>query len=117
MAFRFEGLEIWQLARSYSAQIYEVTARFPQHERHGLADQLNRAANSVALNIAEGSGQDTDAQFSRYLGIANGSVCEVISGLFLALDRGYIDKATQARLYDEGDRIIRTITNFRKALR
>jgi len=116
MAFRFEGLEIWHLAREYATHIYEVTAQFPRHERFALADQLNRAANSVVLNIAEGSGQDTPAQFSRYLGIAIGSVCEVVSGLFLALDRGYIDKATHARLYEEGDRLIRKITNFRKAL-
>lgn len=117
MAFRFEGLEIWHLAREYAAHIYEITARFPKHERYALADQLNRAANSVVLNIAEGSGQDTNVQFNRYLGIANGSVCEVVSGLFLALDRGYIDKDTHARLYDEGDRLIRKITNFRKTSR
>ncbi len=117
MAFRFEGLEIWHLAREYATHIYAITARFPKHERFGLADQLNRAANSVVLNIAEGSGQDTSAQFNRYLGIAAGSVCEVVSGLFLAFDRGYIDKATHARLYDEGDRLIRKITNFRKTLR
>jgi hypothetical protein len=42
---------------------------------------------------------------------------EVVSGLFLALDQGYIDKPTHARLYDEGDRLIRKITNFRKTLR
>jgi len=117
MAFRFEGLEIWHLAREHATHVYEITARFPRHERFGLADQLNRAANSVALNIAEGSGQDTNAQFNRYLGIATGSVCEVVSGIFLALDRGYIDKPTHARLYDEGDRLIRKITNFRKTLR
>jgi four helix bundle protein len=117
MAFRFEGLGIWRLARGYATQIYEITARFPKHERYGLANQLNRASNSVALNIAEGSGCGTNAQFNRYLGIANGSVCEVVSGLFLALDRGYIDKATHACLYEEGDKLIRQITNFRKTLR
>ena len=117
MAFRMEGLEIWRLAREYAGHIYEVTARFPAHEKYALADQLNRAANSVTLNISEGSGQDTNAQFNRYLGIASGSVCEVIGGLFLALDRGYIDEDTRARLYDEGDRLIRKITNFRKTLR
>ncbi|HDQ71066.1 MAG TPA: four helix bundle protein [Chloroflexi bacterium] len=78
---------------------------------------MNRAVNSVALNIAEGAGQDTNAQFRRYLGIANGSVCEVVRGLFLALDREYVDQPTHERLYDEGDRLIRTITNFRKTLR
>jgi len=112
-----ETLEIWHMAREYATHVYAVTARFPNHERYALADQLNRAANSVVLNISEGSGQDTDAQFNRYLGIANGSVCEVIGGLFLALDRNYIDRTTQARLYDEGDHLIRKITNFRKTLK
>ncbi len=117
MAFRFESLEIWHLAREYTALIYGVTARFPQYERFALADQLNRAANSVVLNIAEGSGQDTCAQFGRYLGIATGSVCEVVSGLFLALDRAYIDTATHAELYEKGDHLIRAIASFRKTLR
>ncbi len=53
MPFRFEGLEIWALARQFVAHIYEVTARFPAHERYALADQLNQAADSVVLNIAE----------------------------------------------------------------
>lgn len=117
MAFRFEGLEIWQLAREYATAVHEVTTHFPKHERYALASQLNRAVNSIALNIAEGSGHDTDAQFNRYLGIANGSVCEVVSGLFLAMDRSYINKATHARLYEHGDKLIRKITNFRKTLR
>lgn len=117
MAFRFESLEIWHLAREYTASIYVTTARFPRHERYALADQLNRAANSVVLNIAEGCGQDTRAQFARYLGIAMGSVCEVIAGLFLALDRSYLDRATHVALYDQGDHLIRAITNFRKTLR
>ncbi len=117
MAFRFERLEIWHLAREYVTAVYATTARFPRSERFALADQLNRAANSVALNIAEGSGQDTDAQFGRYLGIAMGSVCEVVSGLFLARDRGYIDDTTHADLYEKGDHLIRAIVNFRKTLR
>ncbi len=45
MPFRFEGLEIWHKAREFSAHIYEVTAKFPQHELYGLASQMNRAAN------------------------------------------------------------------------
>ncbi len=117
MPFRFETLEIWHLAREYATHIYAITARFPVHERYALADQLNRAANSVVLNIAEGAGQDTPTQFNRFLGFASASVCEVVSGLFLALDRKYIDEAIHAQLYEEGDRLIRSITNFRKTLR
>lgn len=117
MPFRFEGLEIWQLARSYIEEIYGITARFPQIEAYGLASQLNRAANSIALNIAEGSGRHTRREFDRFLGIAIGSLFEVVSGLFLALDRSYIDEATHNRLYEEGDKPGRKINSFRKMLR
>ncbi len=117
MACRFESLEIWHLAREYTTSIYAVTARFPRHERHALADQLNRAAHSVVVHLAEGCGQDARAQFGRYLGIAMGSVCEVVAGLFLALARDYIHRTIHAELYDKGDHLIRAITNFRKTLR
>ena len=117
MAFRFEGLEIWQLARAYAGEVYDVTARFPGAEKYGLASQINRAANSVALDIAEGSGRGTNRDFDRFLGIAVASVFEVVSGLFLALDRGYIDKATHRRLYEESDKLGRKINSFRCTLR
>ncbi len=117
MPFRFEGLEIWHLARAYAGSICEITARFPPEERYGLATQLNRAVNSVALNVAEGAGQSTDRQFDHYLGIAVGSVFEVVGGLFLAQDRGYIDKLAREQLYEQGDKLARKINAFRKTLR
>jgi len=52
MAFRFETLEIWQMAKEYATRVYAVTAKFPRHEDYGLKSQLNRAVNSIALNIA-----------------------------------------------------------------
>ena len=117
MPFRFERLEIWRLARAYVNSIYEITACFPRIETYGLASQLNRAANSIALNIAEGAGRDSNRQFDRFLTIAIASVYEVAAGLSLALDRGYIDQATHARLYEEADKLGRKINSFRKTLR
>jgi four helix bundle protein len=81
MPFRFEGLEIWHKAREFSARIYEVTAKFPQHELYGLASQMNRAANAVSLLIAEGSGLETNALFNHRLGLAVGEVFEAIYGI------------------------------------
>ena len=56
MAFRFESLEIWRLAIKYTSKIYDITDSFPQKENFGLTQQIRRAAVSVSLNIAEGSG-------------------------------------------------------------
>jgi hypothetical protein len=67
MAFRFETLEIWQMAKGYAARVYAITAKFPRHEDYGLKSQLNRAVNSIALNIAEGTAKNSSSYSRRSL--------------------------------------------------
>lgn len=55
MAFRFESLEIWHMARAYATRVYAGTAKFPRKEDYGLTSQMNEAVNSISLNIAEGA--------------------------------------------------------------
>ena len=117
MAFRFEGLEIWQKAREFSAKVHDVTVKFPRHEMYGLTDQINRASDAVPLLIAEGSGLQTNALFSHRLGLAVGETFEVVSGSFLALDRKYISPERQAEMYEWGDALARKINAFRKTLK
>src|SRR5262245_23128887 len=99
--FRFEDMEIWRMARAYASTVHEVTRKYPDHEKYGLATQTTRAADSICLNIAEGSGRDTSLDFGRFLGIARRSAFEVACALSLAYDRGYLEKDTFRRLFDE----------------
>jgi|SRR5581483_9269470 len=117
MAFRFEGLEIWQKAREFSWQVNNVTATFPTKEKYALADQMNRAANAPALLIAEGSGLDTNALFNHRLGLAIGEICEVVSATLLALDRGYIGLDKKDEIYEWADELARKINSFRNSRR
>lgn len=117
MPFRFESLDIWHMARTYATKVYALTARFPRRENYGLTSQLNRAANSIALNIAEGAGKNSDRAFDYHLDVAVGSIFEVVSGSFLALDRGSITEQEQRRLYDDGEQLGKSINAFRKTLR
>ena len=55
MAYKFEQLDVWQRALGYIDQIHEIADQLPKHGRYNLRDQMTRAANSIALNIAEGS--------------------------------------------------------------
>jgi len=92
--FRFEDLEVWQEARQLNRQIYRITKRFPAAEQFGLVVQLRRAAVFISSNIAEGSGRNSDRDFAHFLENAYGSLMEVASQFFLALDEEYVDEAT-----------------------
>jgi four helix bundle protein len=117
MPFRFESLDIWHMARAYAAKVYALTAKFPRHEDYGLRSQMNRAVNSVSLNIAEGSAKSTNKAFDYHLEVSVGSIFEVVGASFLAMDRDYITQQEQKRLYDEGERLAKSINAFRNTLR
>lgn len=73
--FKFEDLKVYQKALDFIDSTYNSTKKFPKNEDYALSSQFKRASVTIALNIAEGSG-DTDAQFNRYLNIAKGSIKE-----------------------------------------
>ena len=90
MAFKFENLKVWQLSLDLADDIDKLSQTFPKHELYSLSSQIKRAADSVTLNIVEGSTGLTNAEFKRFLRIANRSALEVVGCLFLAKRRSYI---------------------------
>jgi four helix bundle protein len=117
MPFRFESLDIWHMARAYATKVYALTARFPRHEDYGLKSQMNRAVNSISLNIAEGSAKSSNKAFDYQLETAVGSTFEVVGASFLALDRGYITVQEQRSLYEDGEQLGKSINAFRNTLK
>lgn len=72
--FGFQQLEVYQYAIRFLASAHPLADAIPRGNA-SLADQLRRAAISVPLNIAEGSGRhDRDAR--RFYSIARGSALE-----------------------------------------
>ncbi len=116
MAFRFETLEIWQMARGFATKLYSATAKLPRHVDYGLMSQLNRAVNSIALNIAEGTAKNSNNAFGYHLEIALGSTFEVVAGSLLAKDRKYISEVECNDLYADGQRLAKSINAFRNTL-
>jgi four helix bundle protein len=92
MAFKFENLRVWHSALDNSVAIYDLSKKFPADERFSLISQINRAADSICLNIAEGSQGSTDKQFSNFSGTAIRSGIEVVSCLFVAKAKKMIDE-------------------------
>ena len=99
MSFRFENLDILHMAKDYASKVYAVTGKFPRHEDYGLKSQMNKAVNSISLNIAEGSAKSSNKAFDYHLEISVGSTFEVVGASFLALERRYITEQEQKDLY------------------
>lgn len=78
--FNLEDLQVYQKSLDFVDSVYDTSDNFPKQEIYRLYSQYIRAAISIPLNIAEGSG-DTDAQFNRYLQIA-GKFSKGMCGLF-----------------------------------
>jgi four helix bundle protein len=112
----YHQLDLWQRAMTYTVQVYEFTAQLPDAERYNLTAQLRRAATSVPLNIAEGSGCSSDAEFARFVGYAYRSLKEVITGLELC-QRIYPSlPSAMTTLIDEGNQISRMAHSFMQRL-
>ena len=80
----FQELKIWQKAMDITEKSYLISSEFPSEEKFGLTSQLRRSAVSIASNIAEGAGRNTNGEFKNFLGIANGSSNELYTQLLLS---------------------------------
>jgi len=90
---QFEDIQAWQQARELVREVYKTCAEGRLSRDFGLRDQLCRAAVSSMSNIAEGFAKKSDRDFAHFLDIARGSVTEVQSLLYVALDVGYLEKS------------------------
>lgn len=115
-AFRFEKLDVWHDARRLNRLVYQFTRRFPENEHFGLVNQIRRASVSISSNIAEGSGRNSDPDFARFLEIAYGSLMEVVSQLFLALDEKYLSQDDFTEIMDLTHLIAARISSLSKSL-
>lgn len=92
MAFKFEKLQIWQLAIDMSFEIHEWTRGFPKEKLFILTSQVKRAADSISLNTAEGSTGQSNAEQKNFLGYAQRSAIEVVSCLYLGKKRSLVSE-------------------------
>jgi len=72
--------------------IYKISKMLPVSEKFELTSQIKRAALSIPLNIAGGSGRKTIKDFCHFIRMAIGSVLEVVTCLKIALREKFIQK-------------------------
>jgi four helix bundle protein len=116
MPFKFEKLIVWQKAVDLSDEVHQLVKQFPKDELYILTSQIKRAADSVSLNIAEGSTGQSNPELGRFLKIALRSDIEVVGCIFLAKRRGYIDNKKFETVYKMCEEILVMINSLKNSL-
>jgi four helix bundle protein len=109
---RFEDIESWQLARTLTGRVHEVTREGEFGRDFGLRDQIRRASVSIMGNIAEGFERGGDREFRQFFSTAKGSAGEVKSHLYVALDARFITEQQFQDLYGMATQTGRLIGGF-----
>lgn len=100
VSYKFQELTVYQVALDYVDKVYSLTSRLPESEQFNLRSQLERATTSIVLNIAEGSTGQSNAEQSRFLGLALRSYMETVACFDLIERRSY---STPEGLLDVGE--------------
>jgi len=117
MGFKFENLKVWQSSLELADEIDKLALSFPKHELYSLSSQIKRAADSVSLNIVEGSTGLSNLEFKRFLIIANRSALEVVGCLDLAKRRNYIHQDIFSKLYNQIEILVKMIQKLINSLK
>ena len=113
MAFQsFEDFEVWKRACNLAVFTYESLRA---SRDFALRDQMQRAAVSIASNIAEGS-ERTDKEFLRFLSIARGSSSELRTQTYIAFKITMIDQEQMNHIVDETKQINRMLIGLAQSI-
>lgn len=112
----YRKLAVWGRAHALALRVYKETRAFPAAERYSLTAQLRRAAVSIPMNLAEGSGRESRRDFVRFIDIAGGSANETEYQLLLATGLGYLSNEAHAEMSGELRSLRRMLTRLRQAL-
>jgi four helix bundle protein len=116
VSYKFQRLKVYHLALEYVDRVYALSRNLPASERFNLCSQLERAATSIVLNIAEGSTGQSDAEQNRFLGLALRSLLETVACLDIIERQGYSANDALIEIRELGHELFIKLQAFRKSL-
>ncbi len=114
--WRFEDLEIWQMAFDLAVKFHKVAEELDQRRLYRYAEQIRGAGLSLSNNIAEGSGSRHAKEFVQFLNIARRSLYEDASMLLVFEKLSLLDSNKVDELLADCDFLSRKVTNFSRTL-
>jgi four helix bundle protein len=112
----YKCLDIYHLAHEYVLYLYPLCDLFPQHESNNLGSQLRRAAVSLPLNIAEGSGCTSYRSFLNFLSFAYRSLLEIEATLKLCKDLNYLTDEQHKQAWEKFNLLIRKLYRYMECI-
>jgi four helix bundle protein len=113
---KYRELKVWQRAMLFTVVVYRESQAWPSEERFGLVSQVRRAACSIPLNIAEGSGNDSAKEFCRFLEMALRSAYEIMTAIDIARGLDYQPNERADMLLKEADEIAAMLVGLMKSI-
>jgi len=98
---KYEDLQIWKISVELAKEIYLLTSLDLFNRDYSFKDQIRRAAISISSNIAEGFERNNNNEFIQFLRISKGSIGEVKTQLYIAVEIKYLDKQKYITLNDK----------------
>lgn len=111
----YRELLVWQKAMQLATDIYRITKAFPRSETYGLAGQMQRAAVSIASNIAEGHSLKYKKAYLRHLAIASGSLCELGTQIDISQRLGYLPEKDRS-VVSQADEVGKMLSGLRQSI-
>ena len=115
--FKFEKLIIWQKAMEYGESIHRLSYKFPKKEIFNLSSQIQRAVDSIALNISEGAIGQSNPEFKKFIGFAIRSLAEVVTCLHKASRRNYISEEEFREYYEYAFNLMNMMVAFKEKIK
>ncbi|MBI1221226.1 MAG: four helix bundle protein [Bacteroidetes bacterium] len=106
MGFKFEDLHVWNASLDLGEKIRDLSRKLPPEEKYALCSQMVRCADSIGLNIAEGSAGQTNPEFRRFLSISIRSGIELIACLHIARKNQFLSEDEFNEIYKTSEDII-----------
>jgi four helix bundle protein len=113
----YKELTVWHKSMVFANAVISVTENLDTGRKHyRLVEQLEAAATSVPMNIAEGKGRYSHKEFIHFLHIARGSLFETMTLIELFEMRNWIKPETSQLLYTQADEIGKMINGLIRSL-
>lgn len=112
----FRELRVWQAAMDLTEDVYAMTRAFPKHETYGLSSQMQRAAVSVAANIAEGHTRHHLGEYLHHISIGRASLAELETFLELTKRLRYVAESDVVSLLERCAVLARQLNALRNSL-